>query len=1179
MYLKALELDGFKSFSNRTVIEFTKGITSIVGPNGSGKSNILDAILWVLGEQSYKSIRASMSSDVIFSGGKNKRAANSAEVSLIIENSDRYLDIESDEVKITRRIYKNGDGEYLINNKKARLRDIHNIFMDTGIGKQAYSIIGQGRVERIISSNPKEIREILEEAAGTKRAKVEKEEAIKRLNNVSQELEKINFVEKELSLRVKRLKDESEKASFYQNIVKQILVKSFMLYEYNTDKINVEQEKLFLDKKNIEKEIEDISNNLELENERLKDFIENRNRVSELLDNLKLETNNIFIEFNNEKEKLSKIELDKSNFEVKLNEKLQIKDKLLVDKNKNIEKLKDYEIQINTLTKDVVKKEEKKKELTYKIEEITSKTDELNKKIEIKDNESKEIELLNYRIKIENEELERKVKLSENNILNLEKERKEILLAKDKIDLEIAKLNNEYEDQVQFNKDISNKYSDISKELEDLKNRRKEIVEIKNRKLLDYDQKNNQYASIQKTLEDNYFLSTASKYILKTFKNDDNIIDSVSNILSIKEEYLVAISGLIGFSLNDIVVKNTDKTTVYIDDLKKNKVGTVSFLPLDNIKTSSKLDRLPNVEGVVDFARNLVSSNIDINLDKLILHLFSNAIVVKDINAATKVLKTGFSDRIITIEGDIFSSRGRLTGGYKKNKVDLTLQKKDELTSKEKELNTLKEEIKNLDSKYDKINLEIDNLSNNIDTNAMSEANDKFNAIKNNLEYKKTDMNSIERKLLTINYEIDDTKGLIVENKNKIDKNSKLSMENIEKLDEIFDERQDLEIEIAKLESVEKYQKKLNEVSIDYAVLNEKLTNIKNINDELTLDHRNLEKDLNDIEKFEHNKDELFLSFNQEIELYTKNIETLNITRLNNLDNISKYENEVKDIEKNETDSVNRRNDMEKEILKKSSISEKIAENIVRNEKELENLEEKINEINDKKSDVKLDEIYYKLEDDNLVDIKQEITKLESKKNNIGSVNLASIEEYNNEFERHQVLVNQRDDLINSSNSINDLISKIDKDITEKFTYAFNEIKENFKYMCSEIFYGARGDIKLTDPSNILTTGLELSVKYKNKPEQTLMLLSGGEKSMLAVSFIMAIFMFKPSPFTFFDEIEAALDERNTKKIIELLRRFIEKSQFILITHNKETMKGSDRLYGVSMNKEVGESRIVSVDI
>lgn len=1179
MYLKALELDGFKSFSNRTVIEFTKGITSIVGPNGSGKSNILDAILWVLGEQSYKSIRASMSSDVIFSGGKNKRAANSAEVSLIIENSDRYLDIESDEVKITRRIYKNGDGEYLINNKKARLRDIHNIFMDTGIGKQAYSIIGQGRVERIISSNPKEIREILEEAAGTKRAKVEKEEAIKRLNNVSQELEKINFVEKELSLRVKRLKDESEKASFYQNIVNQILVKSFMLYEYNTDKINVEQEKLFLDKKNIEKEIEDISNNLELENERLKDFIENRNRVSELLDNLKLETNNIFIEFNNEKEKLSKIELDKSNFEVKLNEKLQIKDKLLVDKNKNIEKLKDYEIQINTLTKDVVKKEEKKKELTYKIEEITSKTDELNKKIEIKDNESKEIELLNYRIKIENEELERKVKLSENNILNLEKERKEILLDKDKIELEIAKLNNEYEDQVQFNKDISNKYSDISKELEDLKNRRKEIVEIKNRKLLDYDQKNNQYVSIQKTLEDNYFLSTASKYILKTFKNDDNIIDSVSNILSIKEEYLVAISGLIGFSLNDIVVKNTDKTTVYIDDLKKNKVGTVSFLPLDNIKTSSKLDRLPNVEGVVDFARNLVSSNIDINLDKLILHLFSNAIVVKDINAATKVLKTGFSDRIITIEGDIFSSRGRLTGGYKKNKVDLTLQKKDELTSKEKELNTLKEEIKNLDSKYDKINLEIDNLSNNIDTNAMSEANDKFNAIKNNLEYKKTDMNSIERKLLTINYEIDDTKGLIVENKNKIDKNSKLSMENIEKLDEIFDERQDLEIEIAKLESVEKYQKKLNEVSIDYAVLNEKLTNIKNINDELTLDHRNLEKDLNDIEKFEHNKDELFLSFNQEIELYTKNIETLNITRLNNLDNISKYENEVKDIEKNETDSVNRRNDMEKEILKKSSISEKIAENIVRNEKELENLEEKINEINDKKSDVKLDEIYYKLEDDNLVDIKQEITKLESKKNNIGSVNLASIEEYNNEFERHQVLVNQRDDLINSSNSINDLISKIDKDITEKFTYAFNEIKENFKYMCSEIFYGARGDIKLTDPSNILTTGLELSVKYKNKPEQTLMLLSGGEKSMLAVSFIMAIFMFKPSPFTFFDEIEAALDERNTKKIIELLRRFIEKSQFILITHNKETMKGSDRLYGVSMNKEVGESRIVSVDI
>ena len=228
---------------------------------------------------------------------------------------------------------------------------------------------------------------------------------------------------------------------------------------------------------------------------------------------------------------------------------------------------------------------------------------------------------------------------------------------------------------------------------------------------------------------------------------------------------------------------------------------------------------------------------------------------------------------------------------------------------------------------------------------------------------------------------------------------------------------------------------------------------------------------------------------------------------------------------------------------------------------------------------IKNSDKYFAISEENIITIKKDISSLEYKKNNIGSVNLSSIDEYNIEFERHNILLEQMKDLEKSSISIKELICKIDDEMRAKFSYALNEIKNNFKYMCSEIFYGARGDIKLTDPDDILSSGLELSVKYKNKPEQTLLLLSGGEKSMLAVSFIMAIFMFKPSPFTFFDEIEAALDERNTKKIVELLRRFIEKSQFILITHNKETMKGADRLYGVSMNKEVGESKIVSVDI
>ena len=288
MYLKALELNGFKSFADKTYVEFNKGITSIVGPNGSGKSNILDAILWVLGEQSYKSIRAKESSDVIFSGGKNKKAKSMAEVSLYIENSDRYLDIDFTEVKITRKIYKSGENEYLINNRKVRLKDINNLFMDTGIGKQAYSIIGQGRVERIISSNPRELKEIIEEAAGVKRAKFEKEDSEKKLKEVKNEIEKIEYVEKDLETRVKYLHEESKKARLYKTLTKRIDTNKYMTLEYNI----LEKETLFSSYKDKINKIETNINEIQIE------FDEKQNLLQE--------TNNqreqIYSEVENEKE-------------------------------------------------------------------------------------------------------------------------------------------------------------------------------------------------------------------------------------------------------------------------------------------------------------------------------------------------------------------------------------------------------------------------------------------------------------------------------------------------------------------------------------------------------------------------------------------------------------------------------------------------------------------------------------------------------------------------------------------------------------------------------------------------------------------------------------------------------------------------------------------------------------
>ena len=425
MYLKALELDGFKSFSNKTILDFTRGITAVVGPNGSGKSNILDAILWVLGEQSYKSIRAAQSSDIIFSGGKNKRASNFAEVSLIIENSDRYLDYESDEVKITRKVYRNGEGEYLINNKRARLKDIHNLFMDTGIGKQAYSIIGQGRVERIIGSNPKEIREIIEEAAGTKKAKIEKEDALKRLENVAGELEKISFIERDLDNRVKRLKNESEKASLYKTIIEDIEVLKYMLDEFNLVKFENLDKELKNRKKEIESKIKEVELKLEQENTELSDLITERNTNQEKLNEYKSKTNLIYEELEKNKNKLNNIKQEKSNFEVKLNEKILLKDKLIIDLNNQKDKLESIEIQEKDTFIEFDKKAKLKEKLENEIEDINNKLEIINKQVEEKDDELRNIEVEIYKLKISNEELERKIKLSENNLQTLQNEKNE----------------------------------------------------------------------------------------------------------------------------------------------------------------------------------------------------------------------------------------------------------------------------------------------------------------------------------------------------------------------------------------------------------------------------------------------------------------------------------------------------------------------------------------------------------------------------------------------------------------------------------------------------------------------------------------------------------------------------------------------------------------------------------
>ena len=1176
MYLKALELSGFKSFADKTTIEFNRGITSIVGPNGSGKSNILDAILWVLGEQSYKNIRAKESSDVIFSGGKNKKAKSMAEVSLIIENEDRYLDIDFSEVKITRRIFKSGENDYLINNRKVRLKDINNLFMDTGIGKQAYSIIGQGRVERIISSNPKELKEIIEEAAGVKRAKIEKEDSIKKLKEVKNEIEKIEYVEKDLENRVKYLKEESMKAKLFKTYTDKIETQKFMILEYNIDtKLNLknqydeEKEKLDVELSLIRSKFNAHEEELELVNEKRENFYKK-------LENEKNENKNIFIEVEDLKENFVKLNNKLSNLETEATEKSKRKEIVEVDLKEKSEILENSKKELKNIKENFVNVKEEKNKIENKVESLKNEKEILLSNLKKNKEKNQNYEVDKVKLKYENQDLEKRILTGNNEIKRLQNEKNYLLKEFSEIEKNKEKFENEKILQEKIKIEKEKEILEIENLLSKLNLKYNEINKEKNNIFYKLENLNSKKRVIKNIIENNETFYKGVKYLLNN--KNEGIIGAFINLIDIPKEYGQAFQTLSGSSFQDIVVTTSEVAQKLIEILKEKKLGRASFLALDSIKVFKINDKLPKIEGVIDFARNLVK--YDKKIDRVIEFVFGNAVVVKNIEIGRKLLKEGYNDRIVTLDGDIITARGRITGGY-------TVKGKDELLERKTELNEIEIEIKKIEIKnneYEKKLLEIKNRiekgealkGEKVDEN--TSILNKFREFILDFDNFNNDYNRKQNQINTLGYEISENDKIIENRKNKINENINI----LEKIDEFIIENEknikEIENKLEKIEDLSEYTQKLNIINTEYEILKVKTESNEQRYLEIEKDYIKLLNEQTELEKFEIKKEEIKDKLKNDILEKEKLIEKKSNENKKMNENIKTLEEEIKNIELTEKKLITELKNVEVKMIGYQLENEKIIEKITKNDNDIKYYNLELEEINSEKIKENLE--YKKIEDEvELQSIRRKLSMNEKSRTDIGSVNLSAIDEYEKENNRYIEMVDQKRDLLHSRELLFSLINDIEFEISSKFSNAFEEINKNFEYMCKKILNEAKGIIKLTNPENILETGLELSVKYKNKPEQTLMLLSGGEKSMLAVSFIMAIFMFKPSPFTFFDEIEAALDEVNTKKIVELLNKFIEKSQFILITHNKETMKGSHRLYGVTMNKEIGESRLISVDV
>ena len=1176
MYLKALEINGFKSFANKTVVEFDNGITSIVGPNGSGKSNILDAILWVLGEQSYKNIRAKESSDIIFSGSKSRKPKSMAEVSLIIENEDRYLDIDFSEIKITRRIFKSGENEYLLNNKKVRLKDINNLFIDTGIGKQAYSIIGQGRVERIISSSPMELKEIIEEAAGVKRAKNEKEISEKKLKEVKNEIEKIDYVEKDLEVRVNYLKKESEKARLFKSYTQKIDTEKYMILEYGINEKNLLKADYTAKSEQLKSKLENVQKEFLKKNSEWESENNHREELFEKLSAKKKENKENTSLIDNLKNEYSELVKKHSNLEIEANEKDKRKGNLDVDTKEKEEILKRSKEELDQINKALNEKKAQKDEVEKKVLELKEKKSNIEDEIKKRTQKNSDFEVDKIKLRGENEDLEKRV-------ISAKNEGKKYLVEKKEIQSEIEKIQNEKDDfenkkaeKEGFKLEKEAQIKQLDDEIDELRSDYSRINSQKNDLRYKYENLDSKRRANINIIEKNETFNRGIKYILN--EKIDGVIGAFVNLIDIPVGYEEAIQTLSGGLFQDIIVKNTDIGKKCIQILKDKKLGRASFLPIENIKTGKMLSQLPKVEGVIDFARNIVK--YDKSLEKIVQFAYGNAIVVKNLDVGAQLSKNGFSDRIVTLEGDIITARGRMTGGHSFRGKDELLERKKELKLLEKDLQSISSEITGFEKKLKEITekaAKLDSEKKEIqdEFSVFLKDYEEFNAEYNNFNLK---FGQKERILRTLNYEITENENFIIEKQEKITENERIVKEIEKYIVENNSKLEYLEKELNKISNLDEYTNELNAIVTEYEILKVKTENNKTRYREIETDYNKLVREYQELLEFEKKRDFLKEDFETKIASKKEEIDKKVLDNQENLEEIEKIERTIKEIEKRERDLIQEIKGIEMRILSEKNDYEKLLEKILKNENELQSQLDEFETI--EKDKIKENEEYFELKNENELNaVKRKLSMNQKSREEIGSVNLASIEEFERENERYTSIVNQKKDLIESREALFKLIGEIEVEITNKFSFAYEKISENFKYMCDTILNGAEGGIKLTNPEDLLKTGLELSVRYKNKPEQTLMLLSGGEKSMLAVSFIMAIFMFKPSPFTFFDEIEAALDEKNTQKIVEVLHKFIDKSQFILITHNKETMKGSHRLYGVTMNKEIGETKLVSVDI
>lgn len=1179
MLLKRLELQGFKSFADKTVLSFVEGATAVVGPNGSGKSNISDAIRWVIGEMSAKSLRGSNMQDVIFSGTETRKQVNFAEVSLVLDNSTHIFDIEFDEVIVTRRLFRSGESVYQINHANCRLKDIHELFMDTGLGKDGYSIIGQGNVSQILSTKAEDRRSLFEEAAGVSKYKYRKEEASRKLTSVEENLIRINDIITELESQLNPLKNQSEKARKYLELYgeyKTLDVNMSLITLEKNAKDTEEAEKLY---SSVQDELGELRKQ-ESETESKISYLydENKNKDTE-----KTKQNDLLIE--NESKAMSvKNQITVSENNIKNNQAniRRITDEIEASKTKNQERT----ARIESIKQEISEKEEQAKEILSSFDSMQSENAQIEKAQEsvrqsIDQKRAEAVERLN------------EVSATKAKISGIETLRSSFLERKNAVEEELNSFNKDRENTQreieETEKALSEKTQRLEKMTSSTEGCRKRAQRLRadlsrlsdeiNTMRVDYNSKTSKRKILEGMENDYAGYARSVKAVLKADELKRlSIHGTISGLIDVKREYVTAIETALGGALQNIIVESEEDAKQAIAFLRRTKEGRATFLPITSVngRILDNVNQVSKSKGYIGIGSDLVT--YDKKYDGILKSLLGRVVVVDNIDNGIAMSRAfGYKFKVVTLEGDILNAGGSMSGG--------SVNKQSGFLSRAAEIKELAREISELTLKLQESTKTGEGLKTDLQTaenqlasyeSMIREYEDeilRLESTKAHLlqtvqtsgqteEGYKSELAQIETQLSETSEQI----AVLLSQARKSENEANALQAEVTELDEkhksIMQERDE------KSKSIMDETVKLANLQKETELLN---SNIKTIETEILESKKAQEFKNQDIERINLENDSLYTSIRESKELLVQ------------LEEMSEQ------IKKSIT-SIDEQKSRITETLKQIQSSNKdLTDKLLNLQQELSRVEtkrvklnmEKENTINRLWDEYELtisaaEEIKTEVENDK--EAFKRLAELKGKIRSLGSVNVDAIEEYKSVKERYEFLSGQKSDLEDSKVNLVKIIDSMEELMEEHFEEQFNSINESFAQVFTELFGGGRGRLSLSDPDNILESGIEIEVQLPGKGLQNINLYSGGEKSFIAIALLFAILKVKPTPFCILDEIDAALDDVNVSRFATYLKNYVDQTQFIVITHRRGTMEAANILYGVTM-QEKGVSKLLSLHI